>query len=214
MNLQNAQTIKALLMDYVLADLPADAVIGVEVPFISGKRWADLLAISVTYTHAYEIKSALDSLDKLQHQTDDYLATFDYTTLVLDEAHLSASKSLVSPYVGLMVLKNGKILERVRPAKQRVRLKKENLISFMWRDDLLKTIRKKQQIKSGDIEIFDLKRKVAELFSTEDLRLLAIEALRNRYSPRYKNFLSERGQKTLVDDLTLLTTIQPEIRFD
>ena len=174
MKLLNAQEIKALLIDQLIDGRFDGVVLGAEVPFIAGKRWADVLVVDNAHTRAFEIKSALDSLDKLKDQTTDYLDTFDFTTLVVSEMHLKEARRLVTDYVGIIVLKENGVLESIYAPKQRLRQKKEHLLNFLWRDDLIKAIRKKQPISGNVPEAFYLRKKVMELYSTPEIRNMAM----------------------------------------
>jgi hypothetical protein len=205
--LQNAQQIKGILIDYLIAQKPANIMIATEVPFISGRRWADVLLIQKNILHAFEIKSPLDTLAKLKAQTKDYLDTFDLVSLVISESHLKKVYPHITEYVGLMVIEDstGKV-RQIRVPKRRIRHVKSNLLDFLWRRDLAKAVRGKLSMNIQRTETVHLRKKAGELYSLKAIHKMAVEALIIRYSPRYKSFLNEKGKETLVQDLALLTT--------
>ena len=207
-----APAIKAILIDHLINAIRGNIIIASEVPFIAGKRWADILLIENTSIHAFEIKSAVDSLDRLKEQTTDYLDTFDYVTLVVSKKHVSEARKLITDYVGIVSFddETGQ-LKQLRKPQKRLRQRKEYLLNFLWRADLLKIVRKKSPINGQAPEASYLRRKALEIYSKDEIHDMAIVALKGRYGSRYKNFLDERGQKTLIEDLPLLTTTQPEL---
>ena len=70
--LLNEKQIKCLLIDHLL-NTNVDSIIAIEVPFLSGKRWVDVLLITADRNLiVYEIKSDFDSLRKLESQLVDY----------------------------------------------------------------------------------------------------------------------------------------------
>ena len=83
----NQNRIKTLLIDKIIKDNKNidDYIICSEVPFLSGKRWADLVVLTKDSLIAYEIKSELDSLTRLSEQIKDYSKTFDKVYLVLSK---------------------------------------------------------------------------------------------------------------------------------
>ncbi len=68
-----------------------------------GKSKADLVIINGSST-AYEIKSDVDNLDKLDKQLQDYLKVFDFTYVVIAEENANKLISVLPAKVGLITL--------------------------------------------------------------------------------------------------------------
>jgi hypothetical protein len=89
------------------------------------KSRIDFLTIN-GQTRSYEIKSNLDSLQKLPKQMDDYMKVFEYNYLVIDEKHLPGALRMAADNYGIWVFKDGKknllrdatLNEDLEPAKQ------------------------------------------------------------------------------------------------
>ena len=70
-----------------------------EFPVLNSR--ADFVRINGV-SHAYEIKTELDTLDRLETQLGDYLAVFEYVTVVIHLKHLEKVKKLISRRVGII----------------------------------------------------------------------------------------------------------------
>ncbi len=84
--------IKAVLIDHLLKK--SRSVICVEVPFLGGKRWADIVELKENSLIAYEIKSELDSFTKLKEQLYDYVNTFNEVYVILSKKFIGKHKDL------------------------------------------------------------------------------------------------------------------------
>jgi len=83
--------------------------------FRIGKSKIDVAIFNGTST-GYEIKSELDSLDRLSDQFKDYLLFFDKMYVVTHSNHLKALERVLPHRVGLMLLKDKGSLSVVREA--------------------------------------------------------------------------------------------------
>lgn len=88
-------------------------------------------------TCSYEIKSALDSLHKLDKQARDYSTVFEYNSVILDEKHLKDAMAILPASYGILIF-DGKKIQRKRepiknqdidPASQLALLTKRELVS-------------------------------------------------------------------------------------
>ena len=71
--------------------------------------------------HGYEIKSALDTLDRLPSQQSYYNQVFDRITLVADGCHIKKAMEIVPPSWGLIVADNVNgqaVLNEIWPARR------------------------------------------------------------------------------------------------
>lgn len=67
----------------------------------------DFLTINGVTT-GYEIKSSLDTLQKLSKQSADYLKAFEYNNIVIDERHLKNAKQIVPEHYGIITIHRGR----------------------------------------------------------------------------------------------------------
>lgn len=195
------KVLKLRLIDYLLKKkYPKCKLIGVEVPFVSMKRRVDVLVITGNMELiAFEIKSDLDSLRRLNDQVKDYKKTFDKLYIVTSAKYKDiCSSANIGNSIGCIYI-NGGIDER-KKAKQVKQLDKYNLARFLLKDDLTKLGYDKQE----SVETLRMKL-VKEVKPTENVRKLAINSLLRRYSKRFELFKKHKEPNTLLSDLDYLT---------
>lgn len=83
--------------------------------FRTGKSKADLVIVNGT-SSVYEIKTELDSLDRLGGQIASYFRVFDKVYVVTHESHMAKVEREIGPYVGLLLLTNRYSLKTLREA--------------------------------------------------------------------------------------------------
>ena len=205
MQKNNQNRIKTLLIDKIIKDNKNndDYIICSEVPFLSGKRWADLVVLTKDSLIAYEIKSELDSLKRLSEQMKDYSKTFDKVYLVLSKKFKKIPA--IPQNVGLLRFDN-EIFFKKRVAETQKQLKKENLSYFLWKQDL-----KKHIINKKEDEVNRLRNRFINKYKIEQIKEMAISCLRKRYENRFELFLYDKNKKTHLEDLYLLSNKHLEI---
>jgi hypothetical protein len=92
---------------------PATAGALLELPV--NRSIADVVVLNGTTT-AYEVKTDLDSFDRLGAQLDDYLSCFEHVYVVTSTARSAAATRLTPPEVGVIALKSDGALSTVRPS--------------------------------------------------------------------------------------------------
>lgn len=192
---------KCLVLDFIAQRYRAK-IVGVEVPFLSGRRWADLLVITESgKLIAFEIKSDRDSLRRMANQIEDYIRTFDQVHLILSEKFRKSPllKSLPRSIGYGFIDSKKRRVDYVRPPRARSRLSKENLLYFLWRKDLSAHEKSKQEPTE------DVRRRMGRALSMSRIKKLAREALVRRYAGRYRVFLREKSSRVHVEDLLCLT---------
>ena len=174
------------------------AVLASEARYGLGDRRADFLSLT-DVSHAYEIKSDLDSMARLPAQMQDYAKVFDFVTVVTTRKHLKAIRNLVSKKAGIWVLHDG-VLTVQRNASQNRRLSKLDLASGCNKASLLRALSgsKPQENKES------LFRSAAKTLSLAELQELFHNELRQRYSTPSKFFFRETDQNLNEEDLLLL----------
>ena len=191
--------IKAQLIDDLIRKNQNKSIICSEVPLLGGKRWVDILEIKKDSLIAYEIKSDLDSIIKLQEQLDDYIGAFNEIYVVLSNKFIGKHTNLPK-HVGYFVIEpdEGKIILK-RKSKKKIHLSKKKISYFLWKPDMPIHLRKYK--KSMDF----IRNKLIKNSTTQSLQKLAIQALTRRYSDRFKLFLQEKSKKTHFSEISVLT---------
>lgn len=84
--------------------------------FSTGRSKADLVIINGSST-VYEVKTELDSLERLQKQMEAYLRVFDYVYVVTHDSRIKKLNNLLSEQIGIILLSDKYTLRTVRVAK-------------------------------------------------------------------------------------------------
>ena len=149
-----------------------------EVPFVSMRRRADLVAVDriECTTYGFEIKSDLDSLNRLENQLEDYRLTFNYVYVVTTEKHLEAVKSH-GIWFGVLLIDSNGVISCSRKARKR---------------GLLNCKNGRPLLNSSEY--------------AENTNQQYINWLCMRYEPIYQVFVKERGlNQTSEDDIKILS---------
>ncbi len=192
--------IKCRLLDTLLRQYPK-SIICVEVPFLSGKRWVDVLVItSRGDLIAYEVKSHLDTLRRMRGQVEDYVKTFSRVNMIVAPRHLDSAKRQLPSRVGLAFFeqREGRFVYK-RRAGAKERLSKANLAKFLWKRDICGA--------KGDHDksVTELRAQLVARNTCRAIQRMATSALRARYGGRFRTFVKEKGQSTHLEDLEYLT---------
>lgn len=198
----NEKLIKCRLVDILLNKYPK-GLIGIEVPFLAGKRWVDVLLINKKEELvAFEVKSKFDTLRRLEAQLTDYLRTFDRVYLVLSIQFKEHKLIATLPKgVGYAYVYNDGNITFIRDATNNKRLLKSNLSYFLWKRDLISFSKHKQD------SVEKLRMRLSENCSLRDIHKMAVEALWERYQDRFDVFKREKSKYTHQEDLEYLTKI-------
>ena len=102
----SAETIKAIVIDWLLTSQSGDIIIGNEVMYGTKRKMVDLLAIINNKIIAIEIKSSSDNLNRLSEQIQEYNKVFDKVIIVSSSSHKDGIKSIINNGVGQYVIDN------------------------------------------------------------------------------------------------------------
>ncbi|HEY9789937.1 MAG TPA: sce7726 family protein [Candidatus Obscuribacterales bacterium] len=139
------QDVREALHDTVITQLYyADPVTRVIDEFVveAGRHRVDVAAINGEM-HAFEIKSANDTLDRLCEQQESYNKVFDRITLVVDERHVDEAVKLVQPWWGLtsVTRRDGKpVLDEIWRARPNFKQDAYALAQLLWREEALRIL--------------------------------------------------------------------------
>jgi len=189
-----APELKALFIDYLLST-EEQIIIGNEITYGIKKRRLDILVIN-DFLHCYEIKSESDGLDKLEQQYNDYKSIFDFVTIVAHEKHLATVKNKFrKTKVGIIGFDGYSFHSIKKHEIFKTKNKQEILHSIPLA--YLKTIFR----NNSSCVRLDLK------VSSDTIYKEYKKYLKIILSPRFGNFIKERGINTHSDDLSLLSII-------
>jgi len=199
--LLNADDIKIKFIAWILQN-DQDAIIGHEVLYSQNQRRADLVVIKQDLMYALEIKSDIDTINRLNDQIKDYLSTFDFVSVITTSKHIKEIRSKLNKKVGILVVSDNDIKIIRRPKRQK-RLSKQNLCEFLSRQSLLKLLKKKGISR---FSMFELRKLATQLICLNDLRKEAISTLYSRYKILFELFRKDvKHQEVSKDDLISLT---------
>lgn len=201
----NEEYLKTRLIDYLLSNVDAVDILASEVPFADFRRRADILLIN-KQTHAYEVKSEIDNLNKLEKQLLDYQRVFDKVSVAVTRSHLSGVRKLLHPSVGIILIEPNKI-KKIREAKSVKRLKKYWLACFLSVKEIRKFIRCKNLPAAPDkgANVDELRRYLSNQLTTNTLRELMLNSLKQKYETSFKYFRAYRGEATHPEDIMMLS---------
>ncbi len=197
-----ALNITCQAIDYLLnVENETPSLIACELPFLGGKRKADIVAIINGELIAFEIKSKADNLSKLQEQSLDYQQTFQRVFVIVDAEHLKNTREMIDSRVGIIQSKSSSLLP-IRQAHRRIRLNKKHLCKIFTKKFLEKTLGESSRSYN---DLTELRERLRTKLSTPQLLELVKGYLLEKYGHRYKRFLTEKGKVTHTDDLLLLS---------
>lgn len=93
--------------------------------------------------HGYEIKSASDTLERLEQQAERYGYVFDRLTLVASKNHLDAATGKLPDWWGIAVAEEGPqgvMIRDIRPSRINVYQSAYHVAQLLWRDEALEVL--------------------------------------------------------------------------
>jgi hypothetical protein len=146
----------------------------------------DFLTINGVTT-GYEIKSSLDTLQKLSKQSADYLKAFEYNNIVIDERHLQNARAIVPEQYGIITIHRGR-KKIVQPGAYNNGIDAEFQLRLLTKKELILVFGKWQLtaiLRETDPITINIKFK---------------QALKVRYQDRW-NFIASRAEQILPLDV-------------
>ena len=151
-----------------------------ELAVIHGSSIADIVLISKIFNQAFEIKSAQDTLSRLEKQINDYTQVFDYVTVITQASHLDDVERLIPAFVGIFIIYDDESFEYVRKPSASPFIKKQQLIKLLWKDEIYKFLRSKGYSKISQLKISKLEKMCCENFSLKEIKELLFDSFKNR----------------------------------
>lgn len=156
------------------------------------------------FTYAYEIKTELDTLDRLEGQLENYSKVFDYIYVVVNEQHLKKIRKIINNKIGIMTYSidgyDTEIIEH-RPAKRNRSIQKKELIKLFNGTELSNFLIEKGFVPQKNIEA---RRKfVNRCASKDDLFEFFRRTLKIKYLTNWE-FLKANSDRILPSDYQVM----------
>ena len=194
----SAEYIKAAVIDRLISRHPS-IIIGNEVMYGSSRKVVDLLAIIDNKTVAIEIKSDSDNLNRLPEQIIEYNKIFDKVIIISAPSHLNNITQLISKGIGLFVI--DKSIKKIQTS-----LINHNLDKLEILYSISSVFLKKNYPNLKNLNADELRSHLSKKGKSEIHQML-ISFYQQRLSERFRFFLNERGEYTLVDDIPTLSSL-------
>jgi len=158
-----------------------------EMGLCQGSARIDLAVISSTI-HGFEIKSARDTLDRLEAQVMVYSRVLQRVTLVADQVHMPEVTKMVPRWWGLWKVSHerGRIVAKdLRQPRDNPRVDPTALVQLLWRDEVVALLHQRNILagyRSKPREV--LWSRLVENITIKELYLLVAQQLRSRPSWR------------------------------
>jgi len=161
---------------------------------------ADFLVINGE-TKCFEIKSKIDTLNRLDKQAQDYSEAFEYNVVLADEVHLKKIASTIPEYYGIWHFNGTK----------KVELRKASLSPHINPASQLNLLTKKELNKFFNSDIKDL---IIHSSNAVEINSTFKEVLKARYQNRW-NFITNRWSDILPLDLQFFfaKNVEPEVIY-
>lgn len=161
---------------------------------------ADFLVINGD-TKSFEIKSKIDTLNRLKKQTDDYSDVFEYNNVVVDIVHLEKVLDIIPDYYGVWYY-DGNKKSVARQAKYTPNLNSLEQLKMLNKNELM------QVFRSFEID------SILKTYTKEEINKSFKAALKKRYFKRWE-FLTTNWNEILPIDIQFFfnSNIDPKLIY-
>lgn len=169
-----------------------------EARYASSERRADVLVIS-DHSHAYEIKSDVDRLDRLREQLKDYRRTFDFLTVVTTPTHARKVEGMLGRNDGLIVISDQGACQ-IKEPKRNKKISKKNMVFMCSKPVLAEAL----DVACSSLPLDKIRTLAERKLSLNELRQATLQEMERRFKDKYDAFLEEVCIPYRESDLTLL----------
>lgn len=181
---------------------------------------ADAVVLNGT-SHVYEIKSEMDSFDRLDRQISAYRNLFDYITVITSERLFSAVEVKIPKEVGIMVLAEGKYAFRKNPFREpgsnRSAVNPGAIFNSLQRQEYLKIIKDNFGMSLKNLPntmIYSEAKKYFEVLSPETAHDAMVNALiKRRDARRIADFIADVPKSLKAASLSMRLTKEDRVQF-
>ncbi|WP_414631392.1 sce7726 family protein [Alteromonas australica] len=195
--------IKKLLVSSLIENPNIDAI-GSEVPFLFGRRRADVISISNSIVTGYEVKSENDNVSVLAKQLKDYRLYFDAIVVVCEPGNIKKVRAVMPQWAGLYVVTEDS-LKTLRSPKTFKMQNKMALLSTLTSMQLRSVSKPSINVSNSNHELCQLLTK-SKKFS--EIKSLSRSSLKNRYQLPTQILRKESFKRLNSDDLITITKPQ------
>ena len=164
-----------------------------------GKSKADIVIFNGTST-VYEIKTELDSLNRLEAQLEDYLKCFDKIYVITTLENIKKLENKLSGKIGLIeYTKRGTLREHKKAESNKRNIDKKSLFSLFRKNEMLNKI-KKIGFEIPDVHPRYLREECEKIFlklSNEEAHNIAIEEIKKRKIKNEQKEIIEMAPESL-----------------
>jgi hypothetical protein len=146
----------------------------------------DFLTINGVTT-GYEIKSSLDTLQKLAKQSADYLKAFEFNNIVIDERHLKNAQQIVPEHYGIITIHRGR-KKTIQLGTYNYGIDPEFQLRLLTKKELISVF--------GDRPLADILRDFDPITINSNFK----QVLKARYQDRWR-FITSRAEQILPLDV-------------
>jgi len=152
-------------------------------------------------TKSFEVKSKIDTLNRLKKQVEDYGDVFEYNTVVIDKTHLEKVIELIPDYYGVWYYEKSKKVI-YREAKYSPKINAKEQLTLMNKKELQK------YFGSTNNE------QILKNCNATQINVTLKQALKDRYDKRW-SFVQTNWNSILPIDLQFFfnTNVKPEIIY-
>ena len=201
-SLNSAEYIKSIFIDFTLSRNP-NVIIGNEIMYGTGRRLVDLILLKDNRITAVEVKSDSDNLKRIKEQITEYKKIFNFVVLIITRKHMENILEITSKDIGIYLITEDFLIQPIRlPHLQKMTDKREVLYSINSR--YLKNLGEPltKNLHSDEIRTYFEKKRLTYL------NTLLFCYLQNKISSNFRLFILERGEKTHIEDLSILSSSQ------
>ena len=152
--------------------------------FVIGKSRADALMVTETELIGFEIKSDMDSLERLEKQIKNYNRFCDKNYLVVGNKYALKAEEHIPDFWGLCYVfadeEGGLHMEVLREAVQNPRIRLKTQMKFLWRSELISIMK---EFKLGGVSKRNKKEmveRILECLEKEEVKTLLCDRLLER----------------------------------
>lgn len=208
-NMLNERDIKAALIDKLFdRGMLDDAVLINEMVVANWNRRADL-AVANGRLYAFEIKSDLDTLSRLEGQVSAYLGRFDKVIVVTTAKFSSTIASSVPEHVEIWEVSRNHREQAIgfrviRRGLTREITCRDMLSGFLLKRELVSFLKSEGVNILGNSTRQDIMTHLRDQ-PVQKLRQHVLACLKNRYRTTFDTFMQQRGTQTTLADLDCLS---------
>ena len=210
----NEGDIKAAVIDKLFSsDVLSNAVLINEMVIANWSRRADLV-VANGKLHAFEIKSDLDTLRRLDGQLETYLQRFDKVTVVCTEKFAHLVKERTDPRVEIWCatpVDSGIRLSVFRRGQSFLVSNKRILCGYLHKTELAALLKRENRNVSIETSRVQLELE-AESLSVRQIREFVLQSLKERYKNTFEQFCTIRENQTHPDDLGRLSKFKNQLQ--